>query len=428
MSRAKSHGSGSDPGADDSSPEAAERLAPLEPSSLLGALEIAGREVRWRLLLGGESSDTPAADRAAPHLTAPGLPRGPLEDADAALSALDPSSEGPKGRAGNLAGSRPRLLRWLKQVDALFPPEVARVLRTEAVKRQRLEQLLLEPALLTPLEPDASLLAQLIDLAQRLPETARAAARQRIAEQVEALTAQLDQELHSAVGMALRRASRGPLRRTRSLDLRRTVRDNLRHWDPTHQRLGISRLRFHGAGTHGLPFRLILALDSSGSMAASQVHGAITASVLSQVPALETRVVLFDAALVELPQGPIDAVELLLSTRLGGGTDLAGALGHCARLVEDPARTLLILLSDLHEGGRPDAFLGQLASLQARGVRCLCLLALDDAGGAEASHTDNAEAVRSLGIPTLAISPGRLPELLAQAIRGATAQELATDG
>lgn len=387
-------------------------------SALLAVLEGADREQRWRLLLGpGAAPDAPtrASGDEPPPLAA--LPDGALSDADAALGALYGNAAAHGPREGSLGRSRPRLLRWLGELESLFPPDVAHALRAEAISRHRLEALLLEPALRTSMEPDAGLLARLVDLAQRLPTDARGVARERIRELVEALTAELAPSLGTEVDAALRSLRTGPLRTTRSLDLRRTVRDNLRHWDPATRRLGISRLRFRGTATHQLPVRLILALDTSGSMEASKVHGALTAGILSSLPTLDTRVILFDTALVDLSDQTLDPVELLLSTQLGGGTDLAGAIGHCASLVEDPSRTVLILLSDLHESGRPEPFLGQLAALRSRGVRCLCLLALQDQGG-RADHADHAEAVSALGIPTLALTPSRLPGILAALLRG----------
>jgi hypothetical protein len=36
---------------------------------------------------------------------------------------------------------------------------------------------------------------------------------------------------------------------------------------------------------------------------------------------------------------------------MGGGTDISRALGYCPALVENPQDTILVLISDLCEGG-----------------------------------------------------------------------------
>ena len=45
---------------------------------------------------------------------------------------------------------------------------------------------------------------------------------------------------------------------------------------------------------------------------------------------------------------------MLFGVQLGGGTDIGNALGSCQRLITRPAETLLILVSDLFEGGDLD--------------------------------------------------------------------------
>ena len=72
---------------------------------------------------------------------------------------------------------------------------------------------------------------------------------------------------------------------------------------------------------------------------------------LASLPTLQTRVVAFDTAVVDLTEELGDPVDVLFGIQLGGGTDIDQALGYCQTLVSNPAKTVLILLTDLYEGG-----------------------------------------------------------------------------
>ena len=61
--------------------------------------------------------------------------------------------------------------------------------------------------------------------------------------------------------------------------------------------------------------------------------------------------VVFDTAVVDLSEELRDPVDLLFGVQLGGGTDIARALSYCQSLVRRPQETILVLVSDLYEGG-----------------------------------------------------------------------------
>ena len=61
--------------------------------------------------------------------------------------------------------------------------------------------------------------------------------------------------------------------------------------------------------------------------------------------------VVFDTAVVDLTEDLHDPVDLLFGTQLGGGTDINRALAYCQGLITRPAQTILVLISDLYEGG-----------------------------------------------------------------------------
>jgi hypothetical protein len=151
-------------------------------------------------------------------------------------------------------------------------------------------------------------------------------------------------------------------------------------------------------------------------MATSVVYSSIFAAVMASLPALATRLVVFDTAVVDLSdelQG--DPVDVLFGVQLGGGTDINRALAYCQGLITRPEETIFVLISDLAEGGNAEEMLKRAANLVASGVNCIALLALSDDGAAYYDH-HNAARFAALGIPAFACTPDLFPELMATAI------------
>jgi hypothetical protein len=150
-------------------------------------------------------------------------------------------------------------------------------------------------------------------------------------------------------------------------------------------------------------------------MAASVVYSSIFGAVMASMPALSTRFVVFDTAVVDLTDDLHDPVDLLFGTQLGGGTDIHKALTYCESRITRPNDTVLVLVSDLCEGGSEAGMLKTAERLKTSGVQMIALLALSDEGKPwyDAKNTAHFAA---LGIPVFACSPDRFPDLMAAAL------------
>jgi VWA domain containing CoxE-like protein len=126
--------------------------------------------------------------------------------------------------------------------------------------------------------------------------------------------------------------------------------------------------------------------------------------------------VCFDTAILDLTDELADPVEVLFGVQLGGGTDINAALAYCETKITRPARTHLILISDLYEGGNAAAMLERAASLVASGVNLIVLLALSD-NGRPSYHANYAGKLAALGCPVFACTPDLFPDLMAAALR-----------
>jgi Mg-chelatase subunit ChlD len=163
---------------------------------------------------------------------------------------------------------------------------------------------------------------------------------------------------------------------------------------------------------------IVLCIDQSGSMAASVVYSAIFGAVLATLPAVSTSLVVFDTAVVDLTDGLDDPIDVLFSTRLGGGTDINRAVAYCQTLVRAPHETIFVLISDLYEGGVEAEFMKRAATLVASGIQFVTLLALSDEGS-PSYNAQLAGQLATLGVPAFACTPDKFPELMAAAIQRA---------
>ncbi|MDQ2996833.1 MAG: VWA domain-containing protein [Chloroflexota bacterium] len=321
---------------------------------------------RWRLVLGGGAADGTGVDL-----------HGDDQRIDGALAALYDSE-----RSGGLGGSNPSIARWLGDIRSYFPASVVQVMQRDALERLNLRQMLLEPELLQAVEPNVHLVADLLALKRVMP----------------------------AKTLATR--SRRP--RHSEIDWPRTIRANLKHYQPTYRTV-IPETRI-GYGRKRAALRdVILCVDQSGSMGASVVYSGIFGAVLASLPALRTRMVVFDTEVVDLTEELHDPVELLFGVQLGGGTDIGRALSYCQSLVRRPQETILVLISDLYEGGNREEMLRRAAALAGSGIQLIVLLALSDNGAPSYDH-GVAAALAVMGAPAFACTPDMFPDLMAAAI------------
>lgn len=362
------------------------------------------RAERWRLVLGSEAQDVCSLG-------------GGLKDMDAALSALyEPDGANGLKRRGGRGSSSPNVARWLGDIRKYFPSSVVQVMQRDALERLDMRQLLLEKEMLEGVQADVHLVANLIALSSVIPAGTKDTARMVVKQVVDELMHKLEEPLRSAVSGALDRARRTRRPRHAEIDWNRTIRANLRHWQESHRTIIPQELVGFGRKSRRPQRELILCIDQSGSMAASVVYSSIFGAVMASLPAVSTKLVVFDTSVVDMTDKLDDPVDLLFGVQLGGGTDINRAVGYCQELISEPRNTILVLISDLYEGGVENKLLARAQQLVAAGVQFIALLALSDEGR---PSYDKALAAKlaALGVPSFACTPDAFPGLMAAAIR-----------
>lgn len=378
------------------------------PASALDAVDVhppTTREQRWRMVLGGEAE------------AACGALDGPLQAMDAALAALyEPDGANGLKRRGGRGGSAPNVARWLGDIRRYFPSTVVQVMQRDALERLDMRQMLLQKEMLETVQPDVHLVANLVSLSSVIPAGTRETARLVVRRVVEALMARLEEPLRSAVTGALDRSRRTRRPRHAEIDWNRTIRANLRHWQPAYRTVIPQQLIGFGRKSRRPQREVVLCIDQSGSMAASVVYSSIFGAVMASLPAVSTRLVVFDTAVVDMSDKLDDPVDLLFGVQLGGGTDIHRAVSYCQGLIREPRNAILVLISDLYEGGVEERLLARAKELVDSGVQFITLLALSDEGR-PAYDKDLAAKLAALGVPSFACTPDAFPGLMAAAIR-----------
>src|SRR6266851_926200 len=371
---------------------------------------------RWRLVLGREAEGGKGAGKGGGSTG-----EGEEEGIGISLGGDDLGMDGTlealydSERSGGLGASSPKVARWLGDIRSYFPSSVVRVMQKDALERLNLIQMLLEPEMLEQVDADVHLVSTLLSLSKVIPEKTKDTARQVVRKVVEEMERKLSNPMLQAVKGSLNRATRTYRPRPNEINWDRTIRANLKNYLPERRTIIAERLVGYGRKRSSLR-DIVLCVDQSGSMGTSVVYSGIFGAVLATIKAVSTRMVVFDTAVVDLTEDLQDPVDLLFGVRLGGGTDINRALGYCQQIISRPTQTILVLITDLYEGGDRSQMLRRAAELVASGVQVVCLLALNDRG-APIYDQHNAQVLAGLGVPSFACTPDLFPDLMAAAIQ-----------
>ncbi|WP_345860950.1 VWA domain-containing protein [Shewanella algae] len=372
------------------------------------------RQRRWQLALGAELEQVPL--------------NGSDKRLNEALSALYGDGKHSEARRGGLGGSAPRVARWLGDIREFFPASVVQLVQRDAFERLGLKQMLMEPEFLQAMEADVHLVADLVSLGGMMPAQTMETARQVIRKVVDELLARLEQKTAEAIRGAVDKSKRSFRPRHADIDWHRTISANLRHYQPElgtvmpEKLVGYTRKQRRQVDLD----EVILCVDQSGSMATSVVYSSIFAAVMASIPAVKTRLVCFDTAVVDLTDELADPVQVLFGVQLGGGTDINQAVAYCADKIERPSKTHLILITDLYEGGNEKELKARVAELLRREVNVITLLALSD-DGRPAYDNQMAADFAAIGSPVFACTPDKFPELMATALKREDVLQWAAD-
>ncbi|GBC60565.1 VWA domain-containing protein [Desulfonema ishimotonii] len=377
---------------------------------------------RWRLILGPYGDDALADAAGAGQGKKGALLNGEDVRRDRVLHYLygreykDRQADA-DGREGGAGASRMSVPHWLGQVRRLFPRSTVETLQRHALERYEMTALLTDPEVLEKATPSVELVRTLISFRSLLPPASMTAARKVIRAVVRELEEKLARKVRNAIQGPRCRHRHGGRPGIHNLDWKTTIRRNIRHFQPSEGTLVPEHLYFFQRSKRRLPWDIFILVDQSGSMLDSVIHSAVLAAIFYGLSSLRARLILFDTQVVDLTDRVDDPVEVLLGVQLGGGTDIGSALEYASGLVRNPGRTIVVLISDFYEGGRPGHMEAVVRRLSDAGVTLLGLAALDDR--AEPDYNRHAaQQLADIGMEIGAMTPDRLAEWVGNVMAG----------
>lgn len=368
---------------------------------------------KWRLMLGKYSSEQlPFGDDGT------GIRYVELEDVlDFLYSREYGEEEGVRQQTGGNGESSLTVSGWINKIRKLFPKETVEIMEKQALDRYGMTELLTDKDVLARLEPNQELLKTILQLKGSMSQDVLAEAKKIIRHVVDDLTKRLSQDIRQSIIGRVDRNRTSPVKSSRNLDMKKTIAKNLKNYDRENKRLVLERVYFNARVKKYNTWRVVIAVDESGSMMDSVIHSAVMAGIFAGLPMLDTRLVIFDTNVVDLSGYVDDPVETLMTVQLGGGTDIGRAVGYCDTLIDNPDRTIVVLITDLYEGGSVGNLYAATRGIIEAGSKMIVLTALDMNANPNYNRNVAAEMVR-LGANVAAMTPNQLAKWVADIVKG----------
>lgn len=368
---------------------------------------------RWRLILGSFAKNQISFNKESAMEN--GISCMDLEEV---LDFLYNREQGEDVRKkGGTGGSNLTAATWITRIRKLFPKETVEILERHALDNYGMTELVTDREVLERLEPNQELLKTVLQLKHLMKGDVLDTARRIVRKVAEEIAAKLNQDIRRSMLGKIDRNAGSHVPSIRNLDIKKTISKNLKHYDTENKRLMLEQVYFNSRTKKYSQWRVIIAVDESGSMLDSVIHSAVMAGIFAKLPMMDTRLVIFDTQVVDLSANLDDPVATLMSIQLGGGTYIAGALQYCETLIENPHKTMVVLVSDLCEGGSLHGLLGVGRGIIESGAKLICLTALDmDANPSYDRHT--AQLLADLGAHVGAMTPEALGDFMGRLMNG----------
>lgn len=333
---------------------------------------------RWRLVLGSKSDGSLAFGGSERELMMLGDMEELLDYLYSHAQGDDVRGEGSSDRTGGLGGSNLTAAKWITKVRELFPKQTAEVLERHALDEFGMTELLTDKKLLEQMKPDMDLLKTVLRLKHLMRGEVLETAKKIAKAVADELREKLEQTTKQALTGRLDRSTRSPVHSARNIDIKKTIRRNLKNYDTETEQLLLKDIYFSGRVKKYNRKTVIIAVDESGSMLGSVIYSAVMAQIISKLPFADVKLVIFDTNIVDLSGMVEDPAEVMMSVQLGGGTDIGKALAYCESLMTAPSDTCVLCVTDLCEGASRKVLLNTAKNILMSGAKLSFLTALDE--------------------------------------------------
>ncbi len=368
---------------------------------------------RWRLILGSYSGDSLGFNGSSDEIRQ-------FHDMEQLLDYLYSKAQGDdvrdtEERSGGTGKSNLMAAEWITKVRELFPKQTAEVLESHALEKFGMTELLADKEILERMTPDINLLKTVLQLKHLMKGDVLKTAEQIADKVARELSKKIENDVKRAISGQLDRSSSSRVRSARNLDFQKTIRRNLKNYDRDSKQLIIKDIYFSNRIKKYNNKRVIIAIDESGSMLGSVIYSAVMAQIISSLPFAEIRLVIFDTSVVDLSGQADRPAQVLMSVQLGGGTDIGGALSYCETLIAVPAKTSVIVVTDLYEGMPEKRLLNVSRNIIQSGAKLNFLTALDE-GANPAFDRRLGQKLADMGAFVGAVTPDRLGDYICRMV------------
>ena len=367
---------------------------------------------RWRLIL-GESAE--AGLSHAEDYTPDDFKYTEVDEILGYLYNREYGEEQGYRKGGGRGPSDLTVPRWLNKVRDLFPKPTVEILEKQALDRYGLTEMLTDKKLLESLEPNMNLLKNIMQFKGRMKGDVLKSAKEIVRVVVDELRRKLESQTKASITGKRSRYASSSVRSLRNLNFKQTITKNLKNYDKNHRRFVIDRLYFDGNIQSHNKWDIIIGVDESGSMLDSVIYSSVMASIFYRLNALRTKLFIFDTQVVDLSDKLEDPVDVLMNVQLGGGTHITKALRYGETLIENPGKTIYILVSDLEEGYPIQHMYKACKDILDTGCKLLVLTALDF-NGDTVYNKHAAQTLSNMGAHVAAITPNELADWIGEII------------
>lgn len=345
----------------------------LNQESIENAKQSRINQNKWRLILGGTSKSRLSFEEDAGGYTVEAYES--MEDMLDYLYGMEHGDE--VRREGGSGPSQLYAATWISRVRDLFPKKTVEILEKQALEQFHLTELLTDKETLEKLEPNMDLMKTILQFKHLMGSEVLLTAKRIVKKVVDELTEKIKKDIKRSNLGKIDRNRSSHVKSIRNLDIRKTIQQNLKYYDKEKKQLVLKNVYFNSRVKQYHKYRIIIAVDESGSMMDSVIYSAIMAGIFASLPMLETKLIIFDTQVVDLSGHIDEPVDILMGMQLGGGTNIGGAMAYCESLCQNPYETIYVTVTDLYEGGSQKDLLRICSRIISSGSKMIFLTALD---------------------------------------------------
>ncbi len=318
-------------------------------------------------------------------------------------------------RSGGRGGSHLYVAEWIEKVRKIFPKKTVEVLEKQALDHFNMTELLTDKEVLEKMEPNTDLLKTILQFKHLMKNDVIIEAKRIIKKVVDEISEKLQTEVRKSLLGKINRNMPSNVKSMRNLDIKRTIRRNLKNYDVENHRIVLKDIYFNSRIKRFNKWNIIIAVDESGSMLDSVIYSAVMAGIFAKLPMIDTKLIIFDTQVVDLSGYVEDPVEVLMGMQLGGGTDIGGAISYGESLITNPYQTILVTVTDLYEGGSVTNLLSTCANIISGGSKMIFLTALDSQAN-PAYDKNIGQKLANMGAFVGAMTPEQLGDYIGKMI------------